>query len=78
MRIVECVRTAIDSGSLSIGDKLPTNRELSSFLKVDRSTVARAYLELSRLGLIDSQVGRRPVALQPHAAKVRWRWPRPT
>ncbi len=58
MRIVECVRSAIDSGYLSIGDKLPTNRELSSFLKVDRSTVARAYLELSRLGLIDSQVGR--------------------
>jgi 2-aminoadipate transaminase len=58
MRIVDCVRTAIDSGLLSPGDKLPTNRELSSFIKVDRSTVARAYLELSRLGLIDSQVGR--------------------
>ncbi|MBS1993825.1 MAG: PLP-dependent aminotransferase family protein [Cyanobacteria bacterium SZAS LIN-3] len=57
-RIVEAVRAAIESGLLAAGDKLPTNRELSTFLKVDRSTVARAYLELSRLGLIDSQVGR--------------------
>jgi len=57
-RIVESVRSAIASGLLAPGDKLPTNRELSTFLKVDRSTVARAYLELSRLALIDSQVGR--------------------
>jgi len=57
-KIVEAVRSAISSALLTPGDKLPTNRELSTFLKVDRSTVARAYLELSRLGLIDSQVGR--------------------
>jgi len=77
MRIVESVRSAIDSGYLSIGDKLPTNRELSSFLKVDRSTVARAYLELSRLGLIDSQVGRGTyVSAKGKPADAPWQYSR--
>jgi DNA-binding transcriptional MocR family regulator len=77
MRIVECVRSAIDSGLLVIGDKLPTNRELSTFLKVDRSTVARAYLELSRLGLIDSQVGRGTyVSNTARATAASWQYSR--
>jgi 2-aminoadipate transaminase len=57
-RIVEILKTAIEDGRMRVGDRLPTNRELAAFLKVDRSTVARAYLELAQLGLIASQVGR--------------------
>ncbi len=57
-RIVEILKTAIEDGRMKVGDRLPTNRELAAFLKVDRSTVARAYLELAQLGLIASQVGR--------------------
>lgn len=57
-RIVEILKAAIADGRMKVGDRLPTNRELAAFLKVDRSTVARAYLELAQLGLIASQVGR--------------------
>ena len=74
LRIVDCVRSAINSGMLAGGDKLPTNRELSSFLKVDRSTVARAYLELARLGLIDSQVGRGTFV--QNKARANWQYSR--
>ncbi len=76
VRIVECVRSALDSGLLSAGDKLPTNRELSTFLKVDRSTVARAYLELARLGLIDSQVGRGTYVTNSKVAEAPWQYSR--
>jgi len=57
-RIVELLKAAIEDGRLKAGDRLPTNRELAAHLKVDRSTVARAYLELAQLGFIASQVGR--------------------
>lgn len=57
-RIVASLKQAIESGRLASGERMPTNRELATFLEVDRSTVARAYLELSRLGLIESHVGR--------------------
>lgn len=57
-RIVHAVKAGIASGQLEDNSRLPTNRELSNILKVDRSTVARAYMELSQEGLIDSHVGR--------------------
>lgn len=57
-RITAGIRSAIESGQLSDNSRLPTNRELATLLKVDRSTISRAYLELSQAGLIDSHVGR--------------------
>ncbi|MBP6351720.1 MAG: GntR family transcriptional regulator, partial [Candidatus Obscuribacter sp.] len=57
-RIVDAISGAIESGKLKAGDKLPTNRELASKLKIDRSTASRAYDELSSRGLIKSHVGR--------------------
>ncbi len=57
-RIVHAVKAGIASGQLVDNSRLPTNRELSNILQIDRSTVARAYLELSQEGLIDSHVGR--------------------
>ena len=34
-RIVDAISGAIESGKLKAGDKLPTNRELASKLKID-------------------------------------------
>ena len=51
-------KDAIESGRLPAQTKLPTNRELAGLLKIDRSTVSRAYSELIEAGLIDSHVGR--------------------
>lgn len=57
-QIVTSIRNSISSGSLPSDSRLPTNRELAALLKVDRSTVSRAYAELSQQGLIESHVGR--------------------
>lgn len=57
-RITAGIRDAIQSGQLAENTRLPTNRELASILKIDRSTVSRAYSELMQSGLIDSHVGR--------------------
>lgn len=57
-RIANKLKDAIETGELSDNTQLPTNRELAAQLRVDRSTVSRAYLELSQAGLIDSHVGR--------------------
>lgn len=58
LQIVRSIKDAIQSGKLPLDSRLPTNRELASLLNIDRSTVSRAYLELSEAGLIESHVGR--------------------
>src|SRR5215471_6053427 len=57
-RIYDIIRRGIESGQLAGNVKLPTERELSTLLELDRSTVSRAYLELEKAGLVDSHVGR--------------------
>jgi DNA-binding transcriptional MocR family regulator len=57
-QIMHRIEAAITSGQLPDNSRLPTNRELAALLKIDRSTVARAYLELSQSGMIESHVGR--------------------
>jgi DNA-binding transcriptional MocR family regulator len=58
VQLKDLISNSIQSGKLPVDSKLPTNREAARLLKVDRSTVSRAYAELSRLGLIESHVGR--------------------
>jgi GntR family transcriptional regulator len=57
-QIVEQVRLAVRMGTLSEGDQLPSVRSLAERLLVNPNTVARAYGELMRDGLIDGQQGR--------------------
>src|SRR5579875_1206314 len=56
--IVGRIRESIQFGQLADNTRLPANRELAELLDVDRSTVSRAYLELEKLGLVHSHVGR--------------------
>jgi len=58
IRLINRLKESIQSGALPVSTKLPTNRELAGILKVDRSTVSRAYAELAQEGLIESHVGR--------------------
>jgi DNA-binding transcriptional MocR family regulator len=58
MQIVKFVADGIASGALREGERMPTNRELAAILRVDRSTVARAYAELIESRRIESHVGR--------------------
>lgn len=65
LRIANRVKEAIDSGLITDGCRLPTNRELSKLSKVDRSTALRAYAELSKDGYLESHVGRGSFARRP-------------
>lgn len=57
MRIVEALAADIADGRLIRGQRLPTQRSLAAQLKIDLTTVTRAYGEARRRGLIDGRVG---------------------
>jgi DNA-binding transcriptional MocR family regulator len=57
MAIASAIADDITAGRLSIGDRLPAQRELAKRLKIHFTTVARGYVEAQRLGLIESIVG---------------------
>jgi GntR family transcriptional regulator len=56
-QLVEQIREAIARGELRPEERLPSVRQLSSDLVVNPNTVARAYLELERAGLLVSRAG---------------------
>lgn len=57
-QIADQVRGAIETQQLALGERLPTIRELADRLGVNRDTVALAYEELARNGLVEATVGR--------------------
>lgn len=57
-QIVESVERLVATGRLRPGAQLPTVRQLAVDLRVNANTIARAYLELDRRGVISSQQGR--------------------
>lgn len=57
-QIVDQVRVAVATGKLRAGEQLPSVRALAERLVVNPNTVAKAYGELSREGIIDGQHGR--------------------
>lgn len=57
-QIQQQVRALIAAGQLDAGVQLPTIRELAADLGVNYNTVARAYSELDRAGVIVTQQGR--------------------
>lgn len=56
-QIVDQVRGAIASGSLTVGDQLPTVRQLAVDLSINPNTVVRAYRELEFGGLLETHQG---------------------
>ncbi len=57
-QIIDQVRQAISSGELVLGDPLPSVRQLAEQLVVNHNTVAKAFSELVRDGVLESQHGR--------------------
>ncbi|MCY0900790.1 MAG: GntR family transcriptional regulator [Firmicutes bacterium] len=57
-QLVEGVRLAVARGDLRAGDRLPSVRELASAMVINHNTIARAYQELEREGLIEVLRGR--------------------
>jgi GntR family transcriptional regulator len=58
LQIVRQIETLVRQGGLKQGDQLPTVRELATELRINFSTVARAYKILDEEGLISTQRGR--------------------
>jgi DNA-binding transcriptional regulator YhcF (GntR family) len=58
LQIVQQTREALRLGVLDVGDQLPTVREVVAALAINPNTVAKAYRELEREGLVVAQQGR--------------------
>jgi GntR family transcriptional regulator len=58
LQIVDQIKHHMATGRLQPGQQLPTIRQLAVDLGVNRNTVARAYKELAREGVISTRQGR--------------------
>ena len=56
-QIIDQVRGGMASGSLVVGDQLPTVRQLAVDLTINPNTVVRAYRELELGGLLETHQG---------------------
>ena len=57
-QIVDAFRLKIITGEIVEGTKLPSVRGLAMQLTINTNTVAKAYTELTSLGLVEAQQGR--------------------
>ncbi len=57
-QIVDQIRRAVAADKVAIGDSVPSVRQLAKDLVVNPNTVAKAYAELVRDGVLESQLGR--------------------
>ncbi len=75
LQIVDRIKYLVTLGRLHPGEQLPTIRQLAADLRINFNTVARAYTELDREGVISTEQGRGTfVARRPddaHLARVR-------
>lgn len=58
IQIEDSIHSLIAAGQVQPGEQLPTIRELAADIRVNLNTVARAYFELDREGVISTQRGR--------------------
>lgn len=56
--IVEALEADVRAGRVAPGDRLPSQRAIAEALRVDLTTVTRAFNEARRRGLIDAHAGR--------------------
>jgi GntR family transcriptional regulator len=57
-QIVDWVRVRVAASRLGPGDQLPTVRQMAVDLNVNYNTVARAYTELERMGVVNTLQGK--------------------
>jgi len=57
-QITEQVRMAVATGRLTVTDQLPSVRALAESLVLNPNTVARAYADLAREGVIETRPGK--------------------
>jgi GntR family transcriptional regulator len=57
LQLVQQVRQALRMGVLTVGDQLPTVREVVAAVAVNPNTVLKAYRDLEREGLVQARAG---------------------
>ena len=67
LQLVDQVKAAAASGALQPGEALPSIRPLAEELRLNRNTVAKAYSELERLGVIETLPGKGCFLKQNHS-----------
>jgi GntR family transcriptional regulator len=68
-QIVDRVREGVARGWFKPGDKMPSVRELAIQLTLNHNTVAKAYQELERNGVIETLRGKGTFIANPSAKK---------
>ena len=56
-QIMEGVRLAIATGRLKSGDKIPSVTGMAVDIRINQNTVAKAYMELERAGVLENRRG---------------------
>lgn len=56
-QVIDQIKYAIASGRLREGDRLDPIRDVATATRINRNTIARAYQELEREGVIRSRAG---------------------
>ena len=69
-QLVDFLLDDIQSGRFSVGDELPTERDMMEQFKVGRPAVREALLRLERMGLIDVSPGKRACVRQPTISRL--------
>jgi GntR family transcriptional regulator len=69
LQLIEQVKRSVALGVLAPGERLPTVKQLATDLTINPNTVARAYRELERDGIIETSVGRGSFVSQNGAGK---------
>src|SRR5476651_2152686 len=71
LQLVQQVKQSLRMGTLSVGDKLPTVKEVVAEVAINPNTVTKAYRELEHEGLVEGRQGvgtfvaRRPIGPPP-------------
>jgi GntR family transcriptional regulator len=56
-QLERAIRTAIATGKLKVGDRLPTVRQLAVDLRINANTAAKVYAGLERAGTLETRRG---------------------
>lgn len=57
LQVIDDITQKLLSGTISLGDKLPSTRELAVSYKINPNTAARVYAEMERMGICHTRRG---------------------
>ena len=71
LQLMEQIKHAVDTGAIREGEQLPTIRKIAEELAMNPNTVARAYRELEREGVIEVRHGAGAFVAAPAVSRAK-------